>query len=141
MNVDVFIDTNILVYAHDADAGNRHIRAKSLIENLWTGRKIPVISVQVLQELHVNLTRKGASLEESARIVERYLSWRVVDNTRHLLREALTEQQKWGLSFWDSLIVAAARRAGASTLWTEDLNEGQDLGGLLIANPLADRTA
>jgi len=136
MNVDIFIDTNILVYAHDADAGEKHSRAKALIEKLWTNRETPSLSVQVLQELHVNLVRNGATAEASARIVERYLSWRVVDNTRHLLRQAFAEQQRWNISFWDSLIIAAARRARASTVWSEDLNAGQDYGGVLVANPL-----
>ena len=136
MNVDIFIDTNILVYAHDKDAGAKHIRAKALIEGFWNRREIPSLSIQVLQELHVNLVRKAIEAERSAQIVSRYLSWRVVDNTAHLLRQAFAEQQRWQVSFWDSLILAAVRRAGVSTLWSEDLNEGQDYGGLSIINPL-----
>jgi len=136
MNVDVFVDTNILVYAHDADAGEKHVRARDLIERFWRNRETPCLSVQVLQELHVNLIRKGIETDRSAQIVTRYLSWRVVDNTRHLLRQALAEQQKWRLSFWDSLIIATARRAGVSTLWSEDFNEAQDYGGVTVANPL-----
>lgn len=63
-------------------------------------------------------------------------SWRVVDNSRHLLQQAFGEQQRWRISFWDALIVAAARRVGVSTLWTEDLNVGQDFGGVQARNPL-----
>ena len=136
MNVDVFVDTNILVYAHDADAGEKHVRAKALIEGFWNNREIPSLSVQVLQELHVNLVRKGTAVGRSAQIVERYLSWRVVDNTRHLLQQAFAEQQRWKISFWDSLIIAAARRAGVSTLWSEDLSDRQDYGGVSVTNPL-----
>jgi predicted nucleic acid-binding protein len=139
MRVDVFIDTNILVYAHDKDGGERHTRAVALIEGCWQRRERPSLSIQVLQELHVNLIRKGIDVEQSANVVSRYLSWRVVDNTGHLLRQAFVEQQRWKVSFWDSLIIAAARRAGVSTLWSEDLNEGQDYGGLSVVNPLKIR--
>jgi predicted nucleic acid-binding protein len=136
MNVDIFLDTNILVYAHDRNAGEKHTRAKALVEGFWKRRETPALSVQVLQELHVNLTRKSVDAELSAQIVSRYLSWRVVDNTGHLLRQAFAEQGRWKLSFWDSLIIAAARRVGVSTLWSEDFNPGQDYGGLTVVDPL-----
>jgi len=136
MNVDQFIDTNVLVYAHDRDAGRKHVKANALVEGFWERRERPSVSVQVLQELHVNLVRKGIATDTSAQIVSRYLSWRVVDNTRHLLRQAFDEQRRWGTSFWDSLILAAARRSGASTLWSEDLNVGQDYDTVLVVNPL-----
>ncbi|MEI6810375.1 MAG: PIN domain-containing protein [bacterium] len=136
MNADIFIDTNILVYAHDNDAGEKHMRAKTIVEGLWVRRETPVLSIQVLQELHVNLVRKHIDVALSAQIVSRYLSWRVVDNTRHLLRQAFSEQQRWKLSYWDSLIIAAARMAGVSILWSEDLAVGQDYGGVSVVNPL-----
>jgi predicted nucleic acid-binding protein len=136
MHVDVFVDTNILVYAHDRDAGEKHARARDLIEGFWRDRQVPCLSVQVLQELHVNLLRKGVQEDVSAEIVTRYLSWRVLDNTRHLFQQALSIQPRWHLSFWDSLIVAAAQRAGVATLWSEDLNAGQDYGGVKVVNPL-----
>jgi predicted nucleic acid-binding protein len=137
MHVDVFIDTNILVYAHDKDAGEKHARAKVLIEEFWHGRKTPCVSVQVLQELHVNLVRKGTDRDRSAGIVARYLSWRVVDNTRDLFQQALAVEKRWQISLWDSLIVAAAQRAGISTLWSEDLKPGENYGGVRVVNPLA----
>jgi predicted nucleic acid-binding protein len=136
MHADVFIDTNILVYAHDRDAGEKHVRARELIEGFWRDRAVPCLSVQVLQELHVNLVRKGVQSDTSAEIVKRYLSWRVLDNTRHLFQQALSVQQRWRTSFWDALIVAAAQRAGVSTLWSEDLGAGQDYGGVRVVNPL-----
>ena len=135
MHVDVFIDTNVLVYAHDADAGGKHAKARELIDGFWEKRETPCLSVQVLQELHVNLVRKGTKVARSAQIVERYLSWRVVDNSRHLLRQAFADQQRWQLSFWDALVIAAAKRAGLSTVWSEDLNPGQDYGGVRVVNP------
>jgi predicted nucleic acid-binding protein len=136
MNVDLFIDTNILVYSHDADAGAKHAKARELIEGIWLRREIPFLSVQVLQELHVNMCRKGVNVDRSSQIVGRYMSWRVVDNSRQLLQQGFAEQKRWGISFWDALIVAAARRAGATTLWSEDMSEGQDYGGVQVANPL-----
>jgi len=136
MNVSLFVDTNILVYAHDTDAGEKHAKARELIEGIWQRRELPFLSVQVLQELHVNLCRKGMKADQSSQIVSRYLSWRVVDNSRQLLQQGFTEQKRWGISFWDALIVAAARRAGAAVLWSEDMNEGQDYGGVQGTNPL-----
>jgi predicted nucleic acid-binding protein len=136
MNVDVFIDTNILVYAHDREAGDKHAKAEALIEGFWTNRQTPWVSIQVLQELHVNLVRKGIGVERSAQIVSRYFSWRLVDNTRHLLQQAFAVQQRWQVAFWDALVVAAAQRANTSELWSEDLNPGQDYDGVRVVNPL-----
>ena len=134
--VDVFVDTNILLYAHDLDAGEKHVKALNLIQCLWTERKVPSLSIQVLQEMHVNLVRKGVPLPDSIEIVGRYLAWRVVTNSEAVLRRAFTVQQRWGLSFWDASIVAAALQTGAVELWTEDLNTGQDYGGVVAVNPL-----
>jgi predicted nucleic acid-binding protein len=101
-------------------------------------RDIPAVSVQVLQETHVNLIRKGIDLEESVRRVSRYLSWRVVENTKELFCRSLDLQRNHQLSYWDSLIVAAAQRSQATELWTEDLNLGQSFDGLTVVNPLVD---
>ncbi|MBC9868214.1 MAG: PIN domain-containing protein [Opitutae bacterium] len=134
--MQVFIDSNILIYAQDVDAGDRHEQARALIRDLWKSRKLPAISVQVLQETHVNLIRKGVAIEESARRVSRYLSWRVVENTKDLFCRSLELQQSHRLSFWDAMIVAAAQRSQALELWTEDLNPGQSFDGLTVVNPL-----
>lgn len=135
--MQVFIDSNILVYAYDLDAGDKHLKAKALIQDLWVSRKIPAISVQVLQETHVNLIRKGIDVEESARRVSRYLSWRVVENSKDLFCRSLDLQKSHQLSYWDALIVAAAQRSQAIELWTEDLNAGQSFDGLKVVNPFA----
>lgn len=134
--VDIFIDTNILIYAHDLDAGEKHDKASQLVHDFWDRRAVPSLSVQVLQEMHVNLIRKGVSVDKSADTVRRYLAWRVMHNTKTLLRRAFDVQQRWQLSFWDSAVVAAAQQAGASTLWSEDLNAGQNYGGVVVVNPL-----
>ena len=130
--VDIFVDTNILIYAHDLDAGDHHHRASRLIRDFWDRHEVPSVSIQVLQEMHVNLIRKGVSVAESADTVRRYLSWRVIHNTKTTLRRAFDIQLRWQLSFWDAAIVAAAQQAGARELWSEDLNPGQDYGGVVV---------
>ncbi len=134
--VDTFVDTNILIYAHDLDAGEKHDKASQLVRDFWDRREVPSLSIQVLQEMHVNLIRKGISVDESADTVRRYLVWRVINNTKTILSRAFDVQQRWQLSFWDAAVVAAAQQAGASVLWSEDLNPGQNYGGVVVVNPL-----
>ncbi len=134
--VDIFLDTNILIYAHDLDAGDKHDKALQLVRQFWDRREVPSLSIQVLQEMHVTLIRKGVSVEASADTVQRYLSWRVIHNTKTTLRQAFDVQQRWQLSFWDAAIVTAAQQAGATILWSEDFNSGQDYGGVTVINPL-----
>jgi predicted nucleic acid-binding protein len=136
MSARVFVDTNILVYAHDLDAGEKHERAKQRVTELWRSATSPTVSVQVLQELFVNLQRKGVPRDAARELVEDYLQWRVVENTGDLLLEGIAAMDRWSLTFWDALIVAAARKAGAKELWSEDLNVGQDYGGVKVVNPL-----
>lgn len=137
MSVEVFVDTNLLFYANTQAEDPRHEQARELIRPLWSELGKAAVSVQVLQELHVNLMRKGGlSAAQSAERVNHYLAWRVVDNDRVLLASAFDVQTRWQLSFWDSLIVAAAQRAGAGRLWTEDLGHGQWYGEVQAINPL-----
>lgn len=137
MNAEIFVDTNILFYAITDHPDPRHVLAREKVRWLWEEPGRAAISVQVLQELHVNLVRKaGMSDSESANRVQQYLAWRVVDNDRTLLSVSFEVQTTWKLSYWDSLIVAAAWRSGASVLWTEDLQDGLQIGSLRIENPL-----
>ncbi len=133
----LFVDANILVYAHDKDAGERHQTAKTLVTELWTDIKPPSISVQVLQEFYVNLLKKSVPEKEASAAVHDYLNWYIVDNDRSLLTNGIEERLRYKISFWDGLILAAARRAGADVLWTEDFNTGQDYDGILAVNPLS----
>ena len=94
------------------------------------------MSVQVLQELLVNLRRKGVGPRDARHTVEDYMRWRVVDNTASLLACGLEEMDRWKISLWDAMILAAARSAGVKIVWSEDLNEGQDYAGIEIVNPL-----
>jgi predicted nucleic acid-binding protein len=137
MHAEVFVDTNILYYANTDSRDPRHGTARQQVETLWDAPGHAAVSVQVLQELHVNLIRKGGlSPTDSARRVSHYLVWQVIDNDRVLLASAFDVQARWQLSFWDSLIVAAAQRSQAATLWTEDLSDGQRYGATAVVNPL-----
>lgn len=135
MPADFFIDTNVLVYAHDLDAGAKHEKAKRLLADLWLSKPLPWISVQVLQELLVTLRRKGVSATDASETVEAYTRWRVVENDVDLLRAGMAEMERWQLSFWDGLILAAARRARVRTILSEDLSHEQNYHGVKVENP------
>ncbi len=133
-----FVDTNILVYAHDRSAGAKHERARSLVERLWASRE-GVLSTQVLQELAVNVRRKAArplSPEETRDLVADYLAWEIIVNTGDSVVEALELESRYRISFWDAMIVHAAQVAGAGVLYSEDLSDGQAYGSVRVVNPL-----
>lgn len=135
MNARRFLDTNILLYAYDLDAPSKRAVAIRLVEQGWASPGETAISVQVLQEMHVNLTKRRVPLSEAAQIILDFSTWPIVDNTLDLLKGALAEQSRWKISLWDALILAAARASGASNLITEDLNHGQDYDGVRVINP------
>lgn len=135
-----FVDANILVYAEDRDAGRKHVIARDLITSLWRSGE-GVLSVQVLQEFFVIVTRKipqPLSPEDALAIVEQYLTWRVVENTGSLLLAGIRLASTLKVSFWDALVIQAARIEGCDRLWTEDLNHGQKVGDLTITNPFLE---
>ncbi|MGH7294352.1 MAG: PIN domain-containing protein, partial [Polyangiaceae bacterium] len=132
----VFVDTDVLVYAHDVDAGRKHRLAAALVTELWESRQ-GVVSTQVLQELYVTVTRKIAkplALRRARELVEAYAAWDVTPiDARDLLHaSAIEEQHK--LSFWDALILAAAKKSGATRVVSEDLNAGQRIEGVRVEN-------
>ncbi len=133
----LFVDTNVLVYAHDLNAGRKHQQAKAEVSRLWKADHPPCISVQVLQELFVNLRRLGVAPDVAEEVVLDYSSWHVVNNTLPLFEAGLDSVKKWGISLWDGLIIAAARECGADTILSEDLSPKQDYGGLRVVNPFA----
>ncbi|MBC8167159.1 MAG: PIN domain-containing protein [Bryobacteraceae bacterium] len=138
MSDKYFVDTNILMYAHDATTGVKHERAKALVENLWSQRS-GVVSTQVIQELCVNLRRKAKrpiDAKQTREIVSDYLSWTVVTNGGESILEALNIEERYGISFWDALIVQAAERSGAGVLYSEDLSHGQEYRSVRVVNPL-----
>ena len=133
-----FVDTNILMYAHDTAAGEKHRRAKALVEELWETRA-GVVSTQVLQELAVNLCRKAKKpLDARATrdIVSDYLAWQVVVNGGEAILEALDLEARYRVSFWDALVIQAAQVAGAEIVYSEDLSDGQRYGTVRVKNPL-----
>jgi predicted nucleic acid-binding protein len=138
MSDKYFVDTNILMYAHDASAGAKHERAKAVVEELWRNRS-GVLSTQVLQELSVNLQRKVSRVLDSTAVREMvadYLTWQVVINDGNSVLSALELQEKHRVSFWDALVIHAAQTGGASTLYSEDLSHGQQYDGVRVRNPL-----
>jgi len=137
MTAPIFVDTNILVYARDAGAGAKQVRAGEWMTLIWqSGRGR--LSVQVLQELYVTLTRKlrpGLSSEEARAEVRALLPWRPIEIGPGILETAWDLQDRFELSWWDALIVGAAHATRCRYLLTEDLQDGQDLDGLLVVNP------
>jgi predicted nucleic acid-binding protein len=136
MNGKTFVDTNVLIYAHDIDAGPKHEIAKSVMRELWNNRA-GLLSTQVLQEFYVNVTRKIATplSKVSARaVINSYASW-CIENTLVDISTAFRIEDESQIRFWDALIIASAAKGGARRLISEDLNSGQSVVGVLIENP------
>jgi predicted nucleic acid-binding protein len=132
-----FLDTNILMYAHDTSGGAKHERARAMVEELWRDRS-GVVSTQVLQELTVNLRRNaGRPLDgkKTREIVADYLSWHVVVNSGASILEALDLEKRYRITFWDALVIQAALASGADILYSEDLSHGQMFGSVRVVNP------
>ena len=133
-----FVDTNILVYAHDRSAGEKYHQARAAIQSLWDSG-LGCLSVQVLQEFYVTLTRKvmrPVSPDEARRLVADLSTWRVHSPDAEDVLGAIDLQQRYQLSFWDAMILLSAIRAGAQTVLSEDLNPGQDYDGVRVIDPL-----
>jgi predicted nucleic acid-binding protein len=140
MTAKAFVDTNILVYAYDRGAGDRHEKALILIEQLWQSGN-GILSTQVLQEFYVNVRRKAqrpVTVEQARSLISDYLAWDPIVNDGEAMLEAIDLEQRYQLSFWDSLIVAAALKGGASIIYSEDFNHGQAFGALEVQNPFLD---
>jgi predicted nucleic acid-binding protein len=138
MSDKYFVDTNILMYAHDTSAGEKHDRAKVLLEELWRDRT-GVVSTQVLQELSVNLrkkVRRPLDAKATRDIISDYLTWQVIVNGGESILEAIDLESRYQISFWDALVVQAAQASGAETLYSEDLSDGQTYGSVKVINPL-----
>jgi predicted nucleic acid-binding protein len=137
----VFVDSSILIYAHDSDAGAKRQRAQEALSRLWEsgeGR----LSVQVLQEFYVNVTKKLATpiARQTAReIVANYGVWVHQATTPDIVIRAIDIAAMSQLQFWDALIVASAEQVEAEHVYSEDLNDGQVIAGVTIVNPLIDR--
>ena len=134
-----FVDTNILLYAHDRGAGEKQKQAAALLTRLWETRS-GVLSSQVLQEFFVNVVRKlqpPMAIPQAREVVRMYSVWVQHETGPNEILRASELMELTGFSFWDSLVIAAAEKSGASLLYSEDLQHGQRLAGLLIQNPFA----
>ena len=133
----VVLDTTVLVYAHDVTAGDKHNRARALIEELWIARQ-GCLSVQVLQEFFVTTTRKiPKALEASTagQIINDLALWHVHAPAVRDVLAAIDIHQQTGASFWDAMIVRSAQELSCRTLYSEDLNPGQTYAGVRVSNP------
>jgi predicted nucleic acid-binding protein len=132
-----FVDTNILVYAHDVTAGDKHSRARALVEELW-GTRQGCLSVQVLQEFFVTTTwklPKPLEAPAAAQIVDDLAHWHVHSPAVADVRAAIDIHQRTGASFWDAMILRSAQELGCQILYSEDLNAGQGCDGVEVRNP------
>jgi predicted nucleic acid-binding protein len=131
-----FIDSNVLIYAHDLDAGRKRDVANAALRRLWDDRS-GVLSLQVLQEFYVNVTRKiPKPLERprARRVVDTYAAW-CIETTPSDIAVAFRIEDESRIGFWDALIVSSAVKSGAGRILSEDLRTGQRIGGILIENP------
>jgi predicted nucleic acid-binding protein len=134
-----FVDANVLVYAFDSSAGRKRELAAHLLERLWeseSGR----LSVQVLQEFFVTITRKVASPLTTAEAEDRVrelAAWSVFAPTADDVLHAIAVARKMKVSFWDAMILHAAAESGCDVCWSEDLNAGQCWRDVQIRDPFA----
>jgi predicted nucleic acid-binding protein len=139
MNGKIFVDSNVLVYAHDLDADARHGKAVEIVRELWKNQN-GVISTQVLQEFYVNVTRKipqPLDKSKAREVIRNYSLWQteIIDSSDVFRASEIEEANQ--ISFWDALILVTAAKSGASVLLSEDLNAGQTVLGVIIENPFA----
>jgi predicted nucleic acid-binding protein len=137
MSERIFVDSNILVYAHDLDAGLKQRVAAEKLKELWesgAGR----LSTQVLQEFYVNVTQKIRDpLARSAarEVIRNYAPWVASHISLRTILRASEISEVWRISFWDGMILAAAEQNGATMVLTEDLSHGHSIAGIEIVNP------
>jgi predicted nucleic acid-binding protein len=134
---DSFVDTNILVYAYDLSAGDKHTVAQQLMESWWEEGN-GCLSLQVLQEFYVTVTQKiSKSLEHplARQIIADLANWRIHTPDPGDLLQAIDLQKEYQVSFWDAMILQSAARLGCKHLYSEDFNHGQSYGGVRVINP------
>jgi len=131
-----FLDTNVVLYAHDTTAGPKYESAKALVARL--SRSGGAVSIQVLQEFFVNATQKlptALSPATAAAVVTDLSSLSVHRPSPSDVQAAIEIHEGYGLSFWDAMIVRSAAQLGCEILWSEDLNAGQVYEGVEVRNP------
>ena len=139
MTMRSFIDTNVVVYLFDNAASAKQVRARQLLqEEVSFGRAI--LSTQVIQEFFVTVTRKLAkplTYAAAASAVEHLCAMPIVTVNPDLIKTAIRRSESDVVSFWDALIIETALSCGATTLWTEDLQNGRQIDNLSIRNPFS----
>jgi predicted nucleic acid-binding protein len=140
LQADCFLDTNILVYAYDRSAGRKHAIAAQWVQDCWKNQT-GCLSIQILQEFYVNVTRKiAAPLEPliARQIVADLAHWRVQTPAAEDVLQAIDLQQRYQLSFWDAMVVQSAARLGCRQLLSEDLQHRQLYGEVQVINPFEE---
>jgi predicted nucleic acid-binding protein len=139
MSDRTFVDSNVLIYAFDVDSGVKRLTADAVLRELWSERT-GVLSVQVLQEFYVNVTRKIASplsKDLARRIVNDYAIWCAEISSVEIVAAFRIEDEA-RIGFWDALIVSSALKSGATRILSEDFSAGQRIAGILIENPFVE---
>jgi predicted nucleic acid-binding protein len=141
-NLLQFVDTNILIYAHDRSAGEKHEIAKGLVAGLWEERT-GCVSIQVLQEFYVNVTQKVArplARDAASQIISDLSQWHVHEPGVNDVLDAIRLQARHQLAFWDAMILASATALGCTTLWSEDITSGRRYDNLTVSSPFGPAT-
>jgi predicted nucleic acid-binding protein len=135
MTAPIFVDTKVFVYALDERDSRKQLAARAWRDELWKTRRGRT-SFQVLQECYAQLTRMWPDkLQEVRAEIRDLLAWRPVTTDAGVLERSWKIQDRYQLSFWDALIVSAAKAAECGFLLMEDLQPGQDLDGIVVVNP------
>jgi predicted nucleic acid-binding protein len=137
MTVKVFVDTNVLVYSRDASEPRKQEQASAWMSHPWSART-GRLSFQVLQEFYVTATNKlkpGLDPKSARSDVRALFTWRPIAMGNRVIEGAWLIQDRYGLSWWDALIVSAAQVADCQYLLTEDLQENRRFGEVQVANP------
>jgi len=135
MTAPCFVDANVFVYARDPRDRRKQERAEQWLDLLWRER-LGHTSAQALSEFYAVITRKlGFPAERAWQYVERYMAWRPIAIDDDLLRRARDVEQRFRLSWWDSMIVAAAQMKDCALLLTEDLQDGMAFGSVTVRSP------
>ena len=137
-----FIDTNVLVYAHDKLAETKTSQAKELVQSLWSSEK-GALSIQVFQEFYVTVTRKlpePITSIQALEVIQKLGQWHVHSPKIEDIEAAISLQTRYEISFWDAMIIRSALHLGCDILWSEDLNDGQRYDGLLVLNPFTPQS-
>jgi predicted nucleic acid-binding protein len=138
MNGPEFLDTNVLVYAYERDASAKRDTALDLVRRALDGEFL--VSTQVLAEFASTLLHKfrpTANPKDVEAVLDTLGPIRVVSTDAGIVRRAVEARSRYGIHFYDGMIVAAAERAGCTRIWSEDLNPRQNYFGIAVENPFA----